>query len=175
MKNKFDQDFNTLCRLCLNKGPELRPIFDCDVNISYRIKSCVGLEVSTFLTVRASVSRFVLILLLLSQLHQFDPGPTNMCVNCMSHIENWEGFKQKCVSANECIQEYLKQLEDDMSNVAVDKTEKFDVKLEAEKNDDNYNSMFNNKLNNHDSDNDLFKSRSPISITVMYLMLVIVS
>jgi len=46
MKNKFDLDFNVLCRLCLHKGPELRSIFDCD--FSYRIESCVGIVVSKY-------------------------------------------------------------------------------------------------------------------------------
>lgn len=45
MKNNFDLDFNELCRLCLHKEHELRPIFDHDINYSYRIESCVGLEV----------------------------------------------------------------------------------------------------------------------------------
>lgn len=90
-----------------------------------------------------------------------------MCVDCLSHLENWEGFKQKCISANECIQEYLKQLEEDKCNVAVDKTEKLVDQLKAEEYDNNYDSMFNNEFNNQDSDNDSFKSKSPISITVM--------
>lgn len=47
MKNKFDLDFNILCRLCLNKLPELSPIFEFNVNFSYRIESCVGVDVST--------------------------------------------------------------------------------------------------------------------------------
>lgn len=46
MKNSFDRDLNELCRLCLHKGQELRPIFDCD--FPYRIESCVGLEVSKY-------------------------------------------------------------------------------------------------------------------------------
>lgn len=46
MKNNFDLDFNVLCRLCLDKKHELRPIFNDDINYSYRIESCVGLEVS---------------------------------------------------------------------------------------------------------------------------------
>lgn len=48
MKNKFDLDFNdVLCRLCLRKESELRPIFGCEVNYANRIKSCIGLEVSS--------------------------------------------------------------------------------------------------------------------------------
>lgn len=46
MKNKFKLDFNAVCRLCLNEGPELRSIFDCNVDYPCRIESCVGLKVS---------------------------------------------------------------------------------------------------------------------------------
>lgn len=53
MKNKFDLDldFNVLCRLCLHKGPELRPIFEDDTDFTCRIESCVGLEVSECYTI----------------------------------------------------------------------------------------------------------------------------
>lgn len=53
MKNKFDWDldFNVLCRLCLHKGPELRPIFEDDTDFTCRIESCVGLEVSECYTI----------------------------------------------------------------------------------------------------------------------------
>lgn len=165
MKHSFNLDLNALCRLCLNKGPELRPIFDCDVNFSYLIESCVGLEVSKYLINCAL--QFLLISLLKSQLHQYDPGPSQMCIDCLTHLENWEGFKEKCISANESIQEYLKQLEEETLIETVDKIEKFDSQLEADEHNDNYDSTINNGSNNQDSDNDSLKSKSPISITVM--------
>jgi hypothetical protein len=85
----------------------------------------------------------------------------------LTNLENWEGFKQKCISANESIQEYLKQLEEDTFIETVNKIEKFDSQLEPEEHNDNYDSTFNNESNSQDSDNDSLKSKSPISITVM--------
>ncbi|XP_026820009.1 oocyte zinc finger protein XlCOF6-like [Rhopalosiphum maidis] len=137
MKNKFDLDFNVLCRLCLHKGPELRPIFDCD--FSYRIESCVGIVI-----------------------RQCDRGPAHMCVNCQSNLENWEEFKQKCISSNECIQNCIKQLEEEKLNLTVDNSIKLEDQLEIDEQESNHDSTLNNEFNNQDSDNDSSKSKSPI-------------
>lgn len=88
-----------------------------------------------------------------------------MCVDCVSHIENWEEFKQKCKTSNEYIQEYLKELEEKKLNLTVDKLVKFD-NLEIDEQDDNYDSTFNNELIDQESDNES-KSKSSSSITVM--------
>lgn len=80
-----------------------------------------------------------------------------MCVDCLTHIENWEEFKQKCKTSNEYIQEYLKELEEKKLNLTVDKVVKFD-NLETDKQDDNYDSTFNNESINQDSDHDSPKS-----------------
>lgn len=140
MKNKFDLDFDVLCRLCLHKGPELRPIFDCD--FPCRIESCVGIVI-----------------------RQCDLGPAHMCINCLNNLENWEEFKQKCISSNECIQNCIKQLEE-KSNLTVDNSIKFEDQLEIDEQENNHDSTFNNEFNDQDSDNDLSKSKSPISLTV---------
>ncbi|XP_060876975.1 zinc finger protein 420-like [Metopolophium dirhodum] len=141
MKNKFDLDLNVLCRLCLHKRPELRSIFDCD--FSYRIESCVGIVVQ-----------------------QCDLGPAYICVDCLSNLENWEEFKQKCISSNECIQNCIKKFEEEKLNLTVDNSVKLEDQLEIEiEQEDNHDSTFNNEFNNQDSDNDSSKSKSPISLT----------
>lgn len=89
-----------------------------------------------------------------------------MCVDCVSHIENWEEFKQKCKTSNKYIQEYLKELEEKKLTLTVDKLGKF-VNLETDEQDDNYDSTFNNESINQDSDNDSSRSKSPSPITVM--------
>lgn len=89
-----------------------------------------------------------------------------MCVDCVSHIENWEEFKQKCKTSNKYIQEYLKELEEEKLDISVVKLVKFD-NLETEEQDDNYDCTFNNESIKQDSDNDSSRSKSPTPITVM--------
>lgn len=97
-----------------------------------------------------------------------------MCVNCFNHLENWEEFKQKCISANECIQEYFKQLEEEKLSLTVDKPIKFEDQLEIDEQDNNYDNTSNNELGIQDSDNDLSISKLPISLAVIPLLLIII-
>lgn len=89
-----------------------------------------------------------------------------MCIDCVSHLENWEEFKQKCKSSNKYIQEYLRELEEKKLDISIDKLVKFD-NLESDKQDDNYDSTFINESINQDSDNGSSKSKSPTPITVI--------
>lgn len=98
-----------------------------------------------------------------------------MCVNCLSNLENWEEFKQKCISSNECIQNCIKQLEEEKLNLTVDNSIKLEDQLETDEQEDIHDSTFNNESNNQDSDNDSSKSKSAISLTVMQLLPVIIS
>jgi hypothetical protein len=97
-----------------------------------------------------------------------------MCINCQSNIENWEEFKQKCISSNECIQNCIKQLEEEKLNLTVDNSIKLEDQLEIDEQENN-DSTLNNEFNNQDSDNDSSKSKSPISPIVMQLLPVIIS
>lgn len=104
-----------------------------------------------------------------------DPGPPLMCINCLSRLENWEKFKKICISSNECIQDYIKQLEEEKSNSMIaDFAMTFTEEPEADKQVDTYASTFSNKLNNQDSDDDSSKSKLPVLITVIQLLLVII-
>lgn len=111
-----------------------------------------------------------LIIISQSQVRQCDPGPANICVNCFNHLENWEEFKQKCISSNECIKEYLKQIKEEKLNSTEDKPVKLEDRLEIDEQDKNYDNSSNNELSTQDSDNDLPVSKSFISITVMALL-----
>lgn len=72
------------------------------------------------------------------------------------------------MSSNECIQNHLKRFEEEKLNLTVDKSINFEEgELQTYEQDNNYDSTFNNELNNQDSDNDSSKSKSPISIRVM--------
>lgn len=97
-----------------------------------------------------------------------------MCINCLSHLENWEEFKKKCISSSKCIQDYVKRLDEEKPNSTVDETIKCIEEREADKQDDIYASTFSNGLNNQQSDDDSSKSKLPSTITVMQLMLVII-
>lgn len=98
-----------------------------------------------------------------------------MCISCLGQLENWEEFKKKCISSNECIQDYIKQLEEEKSNsIVAESAMTFKEEPEAHEQDDTYASMFSNELNNQDSDDDFSKSKLPISITVIQLLLVII-
>jgi len=97
-----------------------------------------------------------------------------MCVDCLSNLENWEEFKKKCISSNECIQNCIKQLEEEKINLTVDSI-KLEDQLETDEQEDIHDSTFNNEFNNQDSDNDSSKSKSAISLTVMQLLPVIIS
>lgn len=92
-----------------------------------------------------------------------------MCINCLNHLENCEEFKQKCISSNEYIQEYLKQLEEDKLNLTVHTIVKLKDQLKINEHDNNYDSTFNNELDNQYFDNDLSKSKSSVSTIVMIL------
>ncbi|XP_050442284.1 zinc finger protein ZFP2-like [Adelges cooleyi] len=81
--NKFDINLNELCRLCLVKTSELRPILNADNDLSTRIQACVGIEV------------------------QHDTRIGCMCINCLNHLENWENFRDVCIASNKQIQEYF--------------------------------------------------------------------
>jgi len=98
-----------------------------------------------------------------------------MCVNCLSNLENWEEFKQKCISSNECIQNYIKQLEEEKLNMTVDNSIKHEDQLEINEQENNHDSMLNNEFNNQDSDNDSSKSKSSISPIVIRLLPIIIS
>lgn len=98
-----------------------------------------------------------------------------MCVNCLSSLENWEEFKQKCISSNECIQNCIKQLEEEKLNMTVDNSIKHEDQLEINEQENNHDSMLNNEFNNQDSDNDSSKSKSSISPIVMRLLPIIIS
>lgn len=99
-----------------------------------------------------------------------------MCINCLSQLENWEEFKKKCISSNECIQDYIKQLEEEeSSSIVAESAMTFKEEPEAHGQDDTYTSTFSNELNNQDSDDDLSKSKLPILITVIQLLLVIIT
>lgn len=106
-------------------------------------------------------------------MRQCDPGPVHMCVNCLGHLENWEEFKQKCISSNNHLQEYLKHLEEDKVNSAVDQSINSEDQLETVLEDNNYDSTFTNTLNDQDSNNDSSQSKSPVPIIVMKLLLVV--
>lgn len=96
-----------------------------------------------------------------------------MCVDCLSRLENWEEFKKKCISSNECIKNYLNNIEKEQLNSTVDKSVKFDNQLEAD-NQDHYDSTFNSEFNNQESDSDTSKTDLPIEITVIQLLLIFV-
>lgn len=98
-----------------------------------------------------------------------------MCINCLSNLENWEEFKQKCISSNECIQNCIKQLEEEKLNMTVDNSIKHEDQLEINEQENNHDSMLNNEFNNQDSDNDSSKSKSSISPIVMRLLPIIIS
>ncbi len=98
-----------------------------------------------------------------------------MCVNCLSNLENWEEFKQKCISSNECIQNCIKQLEEEKLNMTVDNSIKHVEQLEINEQENNHDSMLNDEFNNQDSDNDSSKSKSSISPIVMWLLPIIIS
>lgn len=91
-----------------------------------------------------------------------------MCINCLNNLENCEEFRQKCISSNECIQEYLKQLEEDKLSLTVEKFVKLEDQLETNENDNSHDSTANNEVENQLSDNNS-KSISPILIIVMTL------
>jgi len=98
-----------------------------------------------------------------------------MCVNCLSNLENWEEFKQKCISSNECIQNFIKQLEEEKLNMTVDNSIKHEDQLEINEQENNHDNILNNEFNNQDSDNDSSKSKSSISPIVMRLLPIIIS
>jgi len=93
----------------------------------------------------------------------------------MNNLENWEEFKRKCISSNECIQNYIKQLEEEKLHLTADNSIQFEDQLETNEQENNHDSTFNNEFNNQDSDNDSSKSKSSISLTVMQLLPVIIS
>lgn len=98
-----------------------------------------------------------------------------MCVNCQSNLENWEKFKQKCISSNDCIKNCIKQLEEEKLNFTEDNSIKLEDKLETYEQENNHDSTFNNEYNSPDSDNDSSKSKLSKSPTVMQLMPIIIS
>lgn len=100
-------------------------------------------------------------------MRQCDPGPAHMCLDCLGHLEAWEEFKLKCMSSDECIQNHIKQLKEETSNLTIDESVNFESKLQTNEQDNNYDSTFNSESNNQYSDNDSSKSKSPISITVI--------
>lgn len=96
-----------------------------------------------------------------------------MCIDCLNQLQNWEEFRQKCMTANACIQEYLQQMEEKEQHMSVNEPKKTEDQIELDKQDDNnYENTFNCESNNQDSDNDL--PMTSISITVMsnYLKLI---
>lgn len=90
-----------------------------------------------------------------------------MCINCLSHLENWEEFKKKCISSSKCIQDNVKRLDEEKSNYTVDESVVYKEERLADKQDDTYVSTFSNELNNQQSDDDSSKSKLPGSITVI--------
>lgn len=107
---------------------------------------------------------------MLLQVQQCNLSPTHVCMNCLNHLENCEKFKQKCISSNECIQEYLKQLEEEKLKLTVKKFVKLEDQLEINEHDNNYESTFNNEIDNQFSENNLSTSKSSISTIVMSLL-----
>lgn len=108
---------------------------------------------------------------MLLQLRDCDPGPTHMCVDCLSRLENWEEFKKKCISSNECIKKYLNEIEEEQLNSTVDNSVKSNVQLVVDE-QDHYDSTFNSEINNQESDSDTSRSKLPITITVIQLLLI---
>lgn len=109
-----------------------------------------------------------------SQVRQCDPGPANICVNCYNHLENWEEFKQKCITSNECIKEYLKKIKEEKLSLTKAKPVKLEDQPEIDEQDNNYDNVSNNEVNTQDSGNDLPISKSLISITVMALLQLVI-
>lgn len=90
-----------------------------------------------------------------------------MCIDCLGHLENWEEFKQKCISSNISLQKYLKQLEEDKLNSEVDQLITFENHQETNEQDDIPDNVVDSVSNGQDSDNESSKSKFPVSITVM--------
>jgi len=89
-----------------------------------------------------------------------------MCINCLSHLESWKEFKQKCTSSDQFIQEYLlsRSKNEELNLIVNDTNVKIEDRLETYEED----SIFNDELNNRESDNEnLSKSKLPISLKVM--------
>lgn len=94
------------------------------------------------------------------QVLECNPGPSHMCIDCLNQLQNWEEFKEKCMTANACIQEYLEQMEEKKQNLPVDESKKTEDQIGSDKQDEiNYENTFNCESNNQDSDND-----SPIKV-----------
>jgi len=122
------EDFNFICRLCLNRDPTIRPILiktDKDIkagineNIVKRIFACTNIQVKN--NILSIINRINIIKLgCFFKVYPNDGLPKYLCSTCLDKLNNCFLFRHQCLESDKILQKLIeKQDEEFMKSVCV--------------------------------------------------------